>query len=81
MYLSLFPIKKSTDKDPRNKCDMVAVVDGPFEGEEEGTRIASDVVRVEDEDPGSPGYLGHRGEEGCMRFPIAIGASSLARSR
>jgi hypothetical protein len=30
---------------------------GPFEEEEEGTGVASDVVKVEDEDPDTPGYL------------------------
>ena len=30
---------------------------GPFEEEEEGTGIASDVVKVEGEDPGTPGPL------------------------
>ena len=30
---------------------------GPFEEEEEGTGITSDVVKVEGEDPDTPGYL------------------------
>jgi len=30
---------------------------GPFEQEEEGTGITSDVVKVEGEDPGTPGPL------------------------
>ena len=30
---------------------------GPFEEEEEGTGIASDVVRVKGEDPATPGLL------------------------
>jgi len=30
---------------------------GPFEEEEEGTGIASDVVQVEGEDPATPGPL------------------------
>jgi len=29
---------------------------GPFEEEEEGTGVASDVVKVEGEDPATPGY-------------------------
>ena len=33
------------------------VVVGPFEEEEEGTGIASDVVKVEGEDPDTPDYL------------------------
>ena len=30
---------------------------GPFEEEEEGIGIASDVVKVKGEDPDTPGYL------------------------
>jgi len=30
---------------------------GPFEEEEEGTGVASDVVKVQDEDPATPGPL------------------------
>jgi len=30
---------------------------GPFEGEEEGTGVTSDVVKVEGEDPATPGPL------------------------
>ena len=30
---------------------------GPFEEEEEGTGITSDVVKVKGEDPGTPGPL------------------------
>jgi len=30
---------------------------GPFEEEEEGTGIASDVVKVKGEDPATPGLL------------------------
>ena len=33
------------------------VVVGPFEDEEEGTGAASDVLKVEGEDPGTPGSL------------------------
>jgi len=33
------------------------VVVGPFEEEEEGTGIASDVVKVKGEDPATPGPL------------------------
>jgi len=30
---------------------------GPFEEEEEGTSVANDVVKVQDEDPATPGPL------------------------
>jgi len=33
------------------------IVVGPFEEEEEGTGITSDVVKVEGEDPATPGPL------------------------
>ena len=33
------------------------VVVGPFDEEEEGTSIASDVVKVKGEDPATPGLL------------------------
>jgi len=57
------------------------VVVGPFEEEEEGISIASDVVKVEGEDPDTPGYLrGERVGLGRRRSRI-VGASLLARSR
>ena len=57
------------------------VVVGPFEEEEEGTGIASDLVKVEGEDPDTPGYLrGDRVRLGRRRSRI-VGASPLARSR
>jgi len=40
------------------------IVVGPFEEEEEGTGVASDVVKVEVEDPDTPGYIrGHNCED------------------
>ena len=33
------------------------IVVGPFEEKEEGTGVASDVVKVQGEDPDTPGYL------------------------
>jgi len=36
---------------------VTGVVVGPFEEEEEGTGIPSDVVKVEGEDPATPGPL------------------------
>jgi len=45
---------------------------GPFEEEEEGTGIASDVVKVEGEDPATPGdYPGllTRGHPGTITIP------------
>ena len=57
------------------------IVVGPFEEEEEGTGIASDVVKVQGEDPDTPGYLrGDRVRLGRWRSRI-VGASLLARSR
>ena len=56
------------------------VVVGLFEEEEEGTGMASDVVKVEGEDPDNPGYLrGDRARLGRRRSWI-VGVSSLVRS-
>jgi len=59
--------------------DVNVVVVGPFEEEEEGTGVASDIVKVEGEDPDTPGYLmGDRVRLGRWRSRI-VGASPLAR--
>jgi len=57
------------------------VVVGPFEEEEVGISVASDVVKAEGEDPDTPGYL--RGDRVSLgrRRPRIVGASPLARSR
>jgi len=58
-----------------------AVVIGPFEDEEEGACVASDVVKARKEDQDTPGYLkGTRVRLGRRRSRI-VGASPLARSR
>jgi len=60
-------------------CQRVVV--GPFEEEEEGTSVASDVVKVQGEDPDTPSYpRGDRVRLGRRRSRI-VGASPLARSR
>jgi len=57
------------------------IVMGPSEEEEEGTGVASDVVKVQGEDPDTPGYLMvDRVRLGRRRSRI-VGASPLARSR
>jgi len=54
---------------------------GPFEEEEEGTGVASDVVKVQGEDSDTPDYLrGDRVRLGRRRSQI-VDASPLARSR
>ena len=54
---------------------------GPFEEEEEGTGVSSNVVKVQGDDPDNPGYLrGDRVRLGGRRSRI-VGASPLARSR
>ena len=56
------------------------VVVGRFEDEEEGIGITSDVVKVNGEDPDTPGYLrDDRVRLGRWRSRI-MGASPLARS-
>ena len=57
------------------------MVVGPFKEEDEGTGVASDVVKVQGEDPDTPGYRrGDRVRLGRLRSRI-VGASPLARSR
>jgi len=70
-----------TTEPPGHKPLVVnVVVVGPFEEEEEGTGMASDVVKVEGEDPDNPGYLrGDRARLGRRRSWI-VGVSSLVRS-
>ena len=47
-----------TSEPPGHKPLVVnGVVVGPFEEEGEGTGVASDVVKVESEDPATPGHL------------------------
>jgi len=54
---------------------------GLFEEEEEGTGIASDVVKVQGEDPDTPAYA--RGDRARLgrRLSRIVGASPLTRSR
>ena len=64
----------------KKKVDNVIGV-GLFEEEEEGTGVASDVDKVQGEDPDTPGYQrGDRVRLGRLRSQI-VGASPLARSR
>jgi len=46
-----------TTEPPGQKRLVVGVVVGPFEEEEEGTGVPSDVVKVKGEDPATPGLL------------------------
>jgi len=71
-----------TTEPPGHKPMVVnVIVVCPFEEEEEGTGIASDVVKVQGEDPNSPGYLrGDRVKLGRQRSRV-VGAFPLARSR
>jgi len=45
------------------------VVVGPFEEEKEGTGVASDVDKVEGEDPATPGPLPLRNDPGTVTIP------------
>jgi len=64
-----------------NPLAVNVIVVGPFEEEEEGTGVASDVVKVQGEDPDTPAYpRGDRVRLGRQRSRI-VGVSSLARSR
>jgi len=71
-----------TTEPPGHKPLVVnVVVVGPFQEEEEGIGVASDVVKAEGENPDTPGYLrGDRARLGRRRSWI-VGATPLARSR
>ena len=59
-----------TTEPPGHKPLVVnVVVVGPFEEEEEGTGIASDVVKVEGEDPANPGLLPQGIDAGTVTIP------------
>jgi len=67
---------------PGNKPLVVnVIVVGPFEEEEEGISVTSDVVQMKGEKLDTPGYL--RGERVRLerRRSRNVGASSLTRSR
>ena len=57
------------------------VVVGPFEEKEEGTSVASNVVKAKGEDPDTPGY--QRGDRVILgrRRSWIVGASPLGRLR
>ena len=63
-HLGLSPMRPNelgpahTTEPPGHKPLVVnLIVVGPFEEEEEGTSVISDVVKVEGEDPATPGPL------------------------
>jgi len=74
-----FQLGPAHTTEPPGHINVIVV--GPFEGEEEGIGVASDVIKVEGEDPDTPGYLrGDRVRLGRRRSRIVV-ASPLARSR
>ena len=76
-----FGLTQTTEPLGHKPLVVNVVVAGPFEEEEEGTGIASDVVKVQCEDPDTPGYLrGDRVSLGRRQSRI-VGASPVARSR
>jgi len=48
---------------------ITVTVVGPFEEEEEGTGITSDVVKVKGEDPATPGLLPEGIDPGTVTIP------------
>jgi len=74
------PPKKERKENKTHRGTFAGHV-SPFEEEEEGTGVASDVVKVEGEYPDTPGYLrGDRVRFGRRRSRI-VGASPLCRSQ
>ena len=51
-----FGITQTTESPGHKPLVVNVVVVGPFEEEEEGTGIASDVIKVKGEDLATPGY-------------------------
>jgi len=78
-----FGLAQTTEPPGHKPLVVNVVVVGPFEEDEEGIGVVSrgDVVKVEGEDPDTPGYLrGDRARLGRRRSRI-VGASPLARSQ
>jgi len=76
-----FGLAQTTEPPGHKPLVVNVVVVGMFEEEGEVTGVASDVVKVQGEDPDTPGYLrGDRVRLGRRRSRI-VGASLLARSR
>jgi len=74
-----FGLAQTTEPPGHKPLVVNIVVIGPFEEEEEGIGVASNVVKVEGEDSDTPGYLrGDRVRLGRRRSRI-VGASPLAR--
>ena len=70
----------TTEPPGHNPLVVNIMVVGLFREEEEGTSVVSDLVKVEGEDPDTPGYLrGDRVRLGRRQSRI-VGASPLARS-
>ena len=79
-YPHLGPFAQTTEPPWHKPLAVNVVVVGPFEEEEEGIGVASDVVKVKGEDLDTPDYLrGDRVRLGRRRSRI-VGASPLARS-
>jgi len=76
-----FGLAQTTELPGYKPLVVNVVVVGPFEEEEEGIGVASDVVKAEGEDLDTPGYLrGDRVRLGRRRSRI-VGASPFAHSR
>jgi len=77
-----FGLAAQTTEPPGHKPLVLnVVVVGPFEEEEEGIGVTSDVVKVEGEEPDTPGYQREDRLRLGRRRSRIVGASPLARSR
>jgi len=80
-YRTNFGLAQTTEPPGHKPLVVNVVVVGPFEEEEDGIGVTSNIVKVKGEDPDTPGYQrGGRVRLGRRRSRI-VGASPLARSR
>jgi len=76
-----FGLAQTTEPSRHKPLVVNVIVTGPFEEEGGGISVTSDEVKVQGEDPDTPGYLrGDRVRLGRRRSRI-VGASPLARSQ
>jgi len=75
------PRRQSTQRKTFKPLVVNVVVVGPFEEEEDGIGVSSDIVNAEGEDPDTPGFTGGQGEVGTSaisgRGCISLGSLTM----